>query len=901
MSITRSSPVQVAAYSTTYSQAPKLVSTSWSKVSIGPSHVLAIKSNNTLWAWGINTNGQLGDGTTVNRSSPVQIGNPGYTWNDISVGLNYSVGLRGDNLLFAWGLNTAGILGDLNVSIGAGRSSPNQIGTSSWTQISAGGTHVVAIRSDKQLFTWGLNSVGQLGNGDYANRSSPVQISTSSWNIISAGQTHTTAITSDGKLFTWGDNTVGTLGYTTPLTNYYSWTQVAGNTDYTIAIRNDGLLFAWGTNNLGQLGLNDTVNRSSPVQIGSNSWSQVAANAPTGGGPVIAIRIDGTLWSWGYNVTGVLGLGDTAYRSSPVQIGTANSWTTVSASKSHALAIDSSGNMYGWGLGTTGQLASISSWSKVAEGYALTVAIKNDGTLWTWGTNSFGQLGENTITAINGNRSVPVQIGASSWSQVVAGNYQVLAIDNAGRLFTWGYNAFGELGLGDTINRSSPVQVTSVGDAWRSIAIFGNKASGITTTGKLYSWGAGTNGEIGDGNTITRSNPIQIGASNNWTFVTAGASHKLAVNSGILYGWGYNVDGELGLGDAISRSSPVQIGSYSSAAGTNQASILLDSLGRLWGTGLGTNGENGLNSVTYSSPVLLNTGGSSFTTVSGGYQYAVALSTDGKIFAWGQNAAGQLGDNSISTRTVPGVVNTSSWSFISAAKATVVGNLNTFAISGTDNTLYGWGINTNGQIGVNDLVSRSNPIQIWNANIFRSNPVQLTSGSWTKVSAGDVTSYGIKTNGTLYTWGTNTNGQLGDGTTVNRSSPTQIGTTSWTNVFAHGSTYVHAIRSDNKLFAWGLGTSGQLGNNAITSRSSPVQVDNGTYSYVASYPTTPNVLAIRTDGSLYAWGNKTNILLSEFSNTSYTYSWTQISVGASHGIALRNDGRIFTWGYNGFG
>ena len=166
------------------------------------------------------------------------------------------------------------------------------MGTSSWTQVSAGQSHTAAIRSDGGLFTWGFNGVppfffsGQLGLGDTTNRSSPVQVGTSSWTQVGAGGNHTAAIRSDGGLFTWGFNSYGQLGNgnttsrSSPVqVGTSSWTQVSTGSVHTAAIRSDGGLFTWGRNGYGRLGLGDTTNRSSPVQVGTSSWTQVAAGS----------------------------------------------------------------------------------------------------------------------------------------------------------------------------------------------------------------------------------------------------------------------------------------------------------------------------------------------------------------------------------------------------------------------------------------------------------------------------------------------------------------------------------------------------------------------------------------------------------------------------------------------
>jgi hypothetical protein len=171
------------------------------------SHVTAIKSDGSLWSWGGNINGQLGDGTTINKSSPVQIGNS--SWTTVSAGNSHTVAIDITGALYAWGLNTLGQLGDGTT---INQSSPVQIGSSSWTSVSAGASYTAGIAITSSLFTWGINSAGQLGDGTTINQSSPVQIGTSSWTTISSGFGTTAAIDITGALFTWGSGTLGQLG-----------------------------------------------------------------------------------------------------------------------------------------------------------------------------------------------------------------------------------------------------------------------------------------------------------------------------------------------------------------------------------------------------------------------------------------------------------------------------------------------------------------------------------------------------------------------------------------------------------------------------------------------------------------------------------------------------------------
>src|SRR3990170_1798433 len=235
-----------------------------SQIAAGSYHTLAIKSDGTLWAWGYNYSGQLGDGTTSNKTTPVQIGT-GTNWSQIAAGGYHSLAIKSDGTLWAWSGNSFGQLGD-----GTSRdykTTPVQIGTgTNWSQIAAGDYHTLAIKSDGTLWAWGYNSYGQLGDGASGGgnyKTTPVQIGTgTNWSQIAAGGYHTLAIKSDGTLWAWGGNSFGQLGdgtssdyKTTPVQigTGTNWSQIAAGGYHTLAIKSDRTLWAWG-NYYGQLG-----------------------------------------------------------------------------------------------------------------------------------------------------------------------------------------------------------------------------------------------------------------------------------------------------------------------------------------------------------------------------------------------------------------------------------------------------------------------------------------------------------------------------------------------------------------------------------------------------------------------------------------------------------------------
>jgi alpha-tubulin suppressor-like RCC1 family protein len=311
----------------------------WKYVSAGY-QLGGIKTDGTLWIWGRNHNGQLGDNTTVNKSSPVQTIASTTTWEKVALGYSISSGIKTDGTLWTWGKNQLGQLGD-NTTIN--RSSPVQtIATgSNWREISAGSSYFIAIKTDGTLWSWGDSQYGQLGINIFGNsRSSPVQIGLSNeWKRINAGDNFSTAIKNDGTLWVWGYNNRGQLGDNTTLDRSSpvqtvaggTWKQSAAGANSMSGIKKDGTLWSWGRNFNGTLGDNTTIDRSSPVQVisGGSNWLKIEVGRQS----TYGIKTDGTLWVWGTNGYGNLGINSfPSYRSSPVQTTLGgNNWKQVSA------------------------------------------------------------------------------------------------------------------------------------------------------------------------------------------------------------------------------------------------------------------------------------------------------------------------------------------------------------------------------------------------------------------------------------------------------------------------------------------------------------------------------------------------------------------------------------------
>ena len=313
----------------------------------------------------------------------------------------------------------------------------------------------------------------------------------------------------------------------------------------------------------------------------------------------------------------------------------------------------------------------------------------------------------------------------------------------------------------------------------------------------------------------------------------------------------------------------------------------------LWLTGNNNDGQLGTNNTTdVSSPVQTVTGGSNWKQVSGGYDHSAGVKYDGTLWMWGNNSDGQLGTNNIVHRSSPvqTISNAETWKSVSC------GGLHTAAIK-DDGTLWSWGSNYNGQLGTNNTTAVSSPVQT------------VAGGSnWKSVTCGYAFTAGIKDDGTLWMWGLNSDGQLGDNTVVKKSSPVQTvaGGNNWFQV-ACGYSYTAALKTDGTLYLWGSNYDGQLGTNNTTAVSSPVQTVAGGNNWKAADCGSSHTIALDCDGNIWSWGNNNNGQLGD-STTNYYSSpvqietanseWAQVFAGGEGSGSIREDMTLWVWGDN---
>lgn len=653
---------------------------------------LAIKSDGTCWAFGRNENGQLGLGDLNDRSSPVQVGTE-TNFTAVSTSGYQTFFIRGGSL-YATGGNA---FGNLGLGDTTRRSSPVQVSFSSPVRIEAGKYFSsFVINSSQNLYSTGYNYHGQLGQGDKTNRSTFAQVGSQSyWSEVAASNC-VIAAGSGGRLFTWGENSYGQLGDGTSgtfaakcspvqIATDKSWDTIIASASYgpQYACDNSGNLWAiGGINTSGQLGIGNTTSRSSPVQVTTNVVG-VAVNSSGFSAYSMLLKDNGTIWSWGVASVGGLADGTWVSRSSPVQVG------------------------------------SLTTWAYPSDGIIKTTASgQND--LYIWGNVGYATGA--------GNFSSPVQIGSvNEWKTSANGNDFSLGIKTNGTLWSWGYNGFGQLGLGDLNIRASPTQIGSATN-WSKISAGTNHAAAINEDGDLYVWGSNQGGKLGVGDTTDRCAPIQVG-SESYLDIACGGEHTASIRSnGTVWVWGAQQFGQFGVGDTTSRSSPVQTTSYTDAVqidvGSYHTVFRRNSQAGLMFAGLSQSSQSGTyrsSNVTTMTEVLTSY---TFSHVSSGDNHLGGI-VGTSLYMWGTNSNGALGNGSSGSHATPAQV-AGNWLTVSAGKN------NTFAVT-TDNKIYATGNNGQGYLGLGDTTNRSSFTQIgsnttWHALPSKSHSQEALGG-----------------------------------------------------------------------------------------------------------------------------------------------------------------------------
>ena len=941
-------------------------------VAAGAYHTLALCADGTLAAWGLNVYGQLGDGTTVNRSLPVAVvtnGTPlaGRTVVAIAAGRHFSAALCSDGTVVTWGDNSSGQLGDSSTT---GRLVPGAVTVSgtplagkSVAALVTGGNYCLVRCTDGTLVSWGHNGYGQLGDSTTTERHAPVAVVTTGTPLaaktvtaLAACSYHSLALCSDGTLAAWGRNNSGQLGDQTllnrstpvavaPLSDGGRFTRIfsAANAFHTLALaayppapeiagftgagtasvneRESAVgTFAFtptlvgassapqtftlkntGTADLTGLALTTAGAHATDFTLGPLGATNLAPGATTTftvsfaptvtGVRTAGVRIasnDSDENPFVINVTGANpepeisvfnGASTAAFdeRTSGVGSFTLDPVTVGGSGTARTFTIKNTGTASLTGLTVTSTGTNLGDFAAgapaattLAPGATITFTVTFTPT--ASGVRSASvQIASNDadenpfVVAVNGTGFVPGGIVSATYTTgleipVTAASYtasgkplnvtlqfapvagtELRVVNNTGTAFITG--TFAGLPQGQLI------ELDYAGTKYPFVANYyggnGNDLVLVWAANQIYSWGLNGYGVLGDLSTTDRSVPVPVASSSplfskTVLSVIPGAYHALALCAdGTLASWGSNGYGQLGNGSNTSRTAPGLVTTTGTpltgrtviavAAGENH-SLALCTDGTVVAWGENNSGQLGDNSTTDRLlPVAVVTAGTplagrTVVAIAAGAYHSLALCSDGTLVAWGQNNAGQLGDNSTTQRNLPVAVTISGTPLSGHTVTSLIAGGSHCLVLCSDGTLFAWGQNTNGQLGDNSTTARSTPVAV----VTTGTP--LAGRTIATVAAGGAHSLALCTDGTLAAWGWNTQGQVGDNSTTGRTLPTAVTITGTALAgktaiaLAAGSHHSLALCSDGTITAWGYNSSGQLGDGTTAQRQTAVAV-----------------------------------------------------------------------------
>jgi alpha-tubulin suppressor-like RCC1 family protein len=666
----------------------------WESVATGEAHACAIDSDRGLWCWGDGISGQVGDGQVLDdfpvslhcRTEPMPIAE-GQTWARISAGARHTCGVQTDGTLWCWGSNDHGQIGDGAVGGQYQRLVPTEVGGDFWLDVFAGQSHTCGLRSDHVVACWGSGE--QLGVEGMSFSSTPIALELSAPIRALAGggaANHSCAIDVDDRLWCWGGNQFGQLGEGEPtvptptlVAGVDAVAEAATYRNTTCVRRSDGAVICFGLGSSGQLGDGMTGQlhaSATPIEVApGTAFGSVAV----GGEHACARRDDGVDLCWGSNATGAIGDGTSGPDNARLQPTPAlpwgggpiaTGWSSIALGERHGCGIRNDGELSCWGARWFGALgngdpaeecnlpnsdecavttpvpSAAGTWHAPSLGSDFGCALRDDDTLWCWGSNDAGQLGDDAELS-----AVPLQIeNDADWVTVDARASTVCGIRSPGTLWCWGSDLFGQLGQGVVGNdASTPLQVGSEID-WIDVEVgsYGH-VCGLRAGGELSCWGRNDYEQLGvdsDGEPV--ATPTVVAGS--WSTIGVGPLGTCAVaDAGTMWCWG----------GATRTAAPEQLGDDADWASvtllaSTGCGLRTDATAWCWGgNGHGQLGNGEVDPEDLVHPPTQVSGVDELQALDAGDSTFCALGSDGIAWCWGTNMYGEQGNDTIFTSGIP--------------------------------------------------------------------------------------------------------------------------------------------------------------------------------------------------------------------------------------------------------
>jgi alpha-tubulin suppressor-like RCC1 family protein len=726
-------------------------------VAVGSQRTCALGAAGEVTCWGRNLDGELGNGELEDSRLPRPVAGLPDNVVDLVAGAAFHCALDALGGIWCWGRNGTGQLGDGSTTDRFTPAPVTGLGAPA-TSMAAGYGHACAVLAGGQIVCWGSNLFGELGTGSTTSSPVPVPVAglPGPMRVVAAGLSHTCAISAADGAWCWGDNVDGQLGDDSDEMRLQPVAVVSLGTGvddlavgdlHSCAVRSTGQVWCWGRNTSGQLGDASQLRRQVPVQVsGLNGAVQVDGGAQH----TCARRDNGQAFCWGGNGTGALGDGSVATRLTPAMV-QVSQVVDIGTGNDHSCALRSGGRLWCWGSNGFGALGDGSrsvalqplpvaatgpSIQEVAMGTAHTCVRPSDGPVRCWGGNNRGQLGDGTVlqrlqpSPVVGSWQSARTLVARGDSTCVIGD-PTSALDPRGvgsaPLHCWGHNNFGQLGVGGLVDPLSPVLVTSASDSVTSIGLGGSHAClAYGGTGFRLCSGSNTAGQACRGDLVQRDLFLGCDAPlAQVASVRSGSTFSCALTAiGAVQCWGSNVFGQLGNGGGPVSANPVPVA----------------------GLGAGV------------------------VEIVAGREFACARLGTGAVQCWGRGNFGQLGNGGTADALTPTPVT----GLASGVIALAAGD--NFACAQLDTgAVRCWGRNLRGQLGDGTNTDRLTPI-----------PVSGLNSGVQALAAGGEHACAVMASGPMRCWGSDSFGQLGQGTAGNRALPAPVLTETLDTIFASG-------------------------------------------------------------------------------------------------------------------
>ena len=905
------------------------------RVSEGATHTVFLRNDSKAYALGENSKGQLGVGDVKKYETPELIKSTLGTGElksirEIKAGNEFTIAVLKNGEVYTWGSNE-------NYKL-ATTQETNQVlpkkneNFEDILSVDAGTNNGVVINNEGFVYTWGLGEYGANGNKLFSTTSEPVlvgrqDVGLNSNNItIKVGETFKLEVLN--KTFNVIKDVVDN-----------SQMSFKSQIDSVAQVDQTGLITAK------QIGETTIVVNKVGTQFNSiarvtviKEDTLVEPMALTCESHTIVLKADGTVWSYGLNTSYELGNGTTKSSDIPVKVKFPEGIIIkqIAVGNTHNLALDTEGNVWGWGvnsnyaLGTTTSIPvklGITNISKIGANNDQSIAITNDGYVYVWGLNANGELGTRTYETVKVPTLLPYvndiidvacgknhtmlltssgKVLASGLNvygqttkeegksnvfeeieldeligQIAAGDNHSVLLTTNGEVYTFGYNINGQLASGNNQNVETAYKVTNMQDVMK-VSAGKNHTIILTSDRKLYSAGSNSQGELGIGNTDDKVLFTKIESKNDIINVDSGNTYSLAIDgNGDVYGWGNYYHGIQNIKTKTNSRIPVKIGNNSSYADEQEITLNV----------------NATKQIEITPRFIFNV--YKENDVSSGFKYVTANKNIATVSKAGLITAVEVGKTWVKAiEENTGKENVIIVSVIEEGQKNapeIATGENYAAVLKADGSIWSFGYNSDGQLGNDKLVPINIPSQ---TNIL---------STYKKVVSGKSFTLAIRDDGTVWAWGDNTYGVLGQGNRTSAKKPIQVqGISNIVNIAA-GDNHVIAIDEIGNVYTWGLNSNGQLGNNTTKTLTIPEKI-NAVENQIISIAAGGNMTAfVDSEGKVYVFGENTNEQIAKHTNsydvgTNTYYATPKLVVGLENVVkvqcmnnaivALRSDGSI---------